>query len=42
VPEFTLEEVQATPMSVWDKVTNYFAEAIGFQKKAKAAEDAWK
>jgi len=37
VPEFTLEEVQATPPSVWEKVAIYFAESIGYQKKAAAA-----
>jgi len=38
VPEFTQQEVEKTPLSVWEKVTNYFVESIGFQKKAKLAE----
>jgi hypothetical protein len=42
VPEFSLEEVKATPDSVFEKMSRYFAAAIGYQRKAQAAEQAWK
>jgi hypothetical protein len=41
VPEFTLEEVLTTPESVFEKMSRYFAESIGFAKKAKLAEKMW-
>jgi hypothetical protein len=41
VPEFTMDEIIATPDSVFEKISRFFAESIGFGKKAKLAERTW-
>jgi len=41
VPEFTLDEVMKTPDSVFEKMSRFFAESIGFAKKAQLAVETW-